>query len=160
MVVKRPQISPVECLKNDRNICAHVLHDVFDGHRVFIFTGIRLKEIYLTSSAASVDGEEHRHPPFDNGSVVLRNSQRNLTNLFEFPVLFYTVCFSIFVTNTGDAYFVQLAYWYFYLRTIHSFYHIFFNHLAINGGFPMRAIIWIPSTAVLVWMWIRFITLI
>ena len=128
---------------------------------VFLFsTGIRLKEIYLTSSDASVDGEEHRHPPFDNGSVVLRNSQRNLTNLFEFPVLFYTVCISIFVTNMGDAYFVQLAYWYFYLRTIHSFYHIFFNHLAINGGFPMRAMIWIPSTAVLVWMWIRFITLI
>ena len=74
--------------------------------------------------------------------------------------MFYTVCISIFVTNTGDAYFVQLAYWYFYLRTIHSFYHIFFNHLAINGGFPMRAMIWIPSTAVLVWMWIRFITLI
>ena len=74
---------------------------------VFLFsTGIRLKEIYLTSSDASVDGEEHRHPPFDNGSVVLRNSQRNLTNLFEFPVLFYTVCISIFVTNTGDAYFV------------------------------------------------------
>jgi len=51
---------------------------------VFLFsTGIRLKEIYLTSSDTAVDGEEHRHPPFDNGSVVLRNSQRNLTNLFE-----------------------------------------------------------------------------
>ena len=42
---------------------------------VFLFSaGIRLKEIYLTSSDASVDGEEQRYPPFDNGSVVLRNS--------------------------------------------------------------------------------------
>ena len=31
------------------------------------------------------------------------------------------------MTNTGAAYFVQLAYWYFYLRTIHSFYHKFFQ---------------------------------
>ena len=150
----------MEGFKNDRNICTHVLHDVFDGHRVVISTGIRLKEIYLTSSDASVDGEEHRHPPFDNGSAVLRKSQRNLTNLLEFPVLFYTVCISTFVTNRGDAYFTQLAYWYFYFRTIHSVYQIFFYYLAINDGFPMRAIIWIHSKTVLVWMWIRFITLI
>ena len=137
--------------------------DTFGGRKVIMVPSritVSCDDVVEYYIDASVDGEEHRHPPFDNGSVVLRNSQRNLTNLFEFPVLFYTVCISIFVTNTGDAYFVQLAYWYFYLRTIHSFYHIFFNHLAINGGFPMRAIIWIPSTAVLVWMWIRFITLI
>ena len=53
---------------------------------VFLFsTSIRLKEIFLNKT---VSGEEHRHPPFDQGSIILKNAQRNLTNLFEFPILF------------------------------------------------------------------------
>jgi len=122
---------------------------------VFLFsTSIRLKEIYFNRS---VEGEQHRHPPFDKGSIILRNAQRNLANLFEFPILFYVVCICIYITNNVDAYFVTLAYWFFYLRVIHSVYHVFFNHLIINGGFPLRALIWIPATATMVWMWVRFI---
>jgi hypothetical protein len=61
---------------------------------VFLFsTGIRLKEIYLTSSDASVDEEEHPHPPFDNGSVVLRNFQRNLTISLSFQFCFPSSAF-------------------------------------------------------------------
>ena len=123
---------------------------------VFLFsTSIRLKEIYFNRS---VEGEQHRHPPFDKGSIILRNAQRNLANLFEFPILFYVVCICIYITNNVDAYFVTLAYWFFYLRVIHSVYHVFFNHLIINGGFPLRASIWIPATATMVWMWVRFIS--
>lgn len=122
---------------------------------VFLFsTSIRLKEIYVNRS---VEGEQHRHPPFYKGSIILRNAQRNLANLFEFPILFYVVCICIYITNNVDAYFVTLAYWFFYLRVIHSVYHVFFNHLIINGGFPLRALIWIPATATMVWMWVRFI---
>ena len=123
---------------------------------VFLFsTSIRLKEIYFNRS---VEGEQHRHPPFDKGSIILRNAQRNLVNLFEFPILFYVVCICIYITNNVDANFVTLAYWFFYLRVIHSVYHVFFNHLIINGGFPLRALIWIPATATMVWMWVRFIS--
>ena len=123
---------------------------------VFLFsTSIRLKEIYFNRS---VEGEQHRHPPFDKGSIILRNAQRNLANLFEFPILFYVVCICIYITNNVDAYFVTLAYWFFYLRVIHSVYHVFFNHLIIKGGFPLRALIWIPATATMVWMWVRFIS--
>ena len=125
---------------------------------VFLFsTSIRLKEIYFNRS---VEGEQHRHPPFDKGSIILRNAQRNLANLFEFPILFYVVCICIYITNNVDAYFVTLAYWFFYLRVIHSVYHVFFNHLIINGGFPLRALIWIPASATMVWMWVRFIGII
>ena len=123
---------------------------------VFLFsTSIRLKEIYFNRS---VEGEQHRHPPFDKGSIILRNAQRNLANLFEFPILFYVVCICIYITNNVDAHFITLAYWFFYLRVIHSVYHVFFNHLVINGGFPLRALIWIPATATMVWMWVRFIS--
>ena len=125
---------------------------------VLLFSSsIRLKEIYLNKNVA---GEEHRHPPFDQGSRILKNAQRNLVNLFEFPILFYAVCICIYMTGNVDEYFITLAYSFFYLRVIHSIYHIFFNQLIINGGFPVRSFIWVPATATLVWMWVRFISVI
>jgi hypothetical protein len=125
---------------------------------VMLFSSsIRLKEIYLNKNVA---GEEQRHPPFDQGSRVLKNAQRNLANLFEFPILFYAVCICIYMTGNVDEYFITLAYSFFYLRVIHSIYHIFFNQLIIKGGFPVRSFIWVPATATLVWMWVRFISVI
>jgi len=64
------------------------------------------------------------------------------------------------MTGNVDEYFITLAYSFFYLRVIHSIYHIFFNQLIINGGFPVRSFIWVPATATLVWMWVRFISVI
>ena len=122
-----------------------------------ISTSLRIKEIYLDKK---VEGEEHRHPPFDNGSRILKNAQRNLANLFEFPILFYTVCICIYITGNIDKTFLDLAYLFFYLRVAHSIYHIFFNQLIIKGGFPARSFIWVPATTVIVIMWIRFISLI
>ena len=120
-------------------------------------TSIRLKEIFFNKS---VSGEENRYPPFDHGSRILKNAQRNLANLFEFPILFYAVCICIYMTGNVDEYFITLAYSFFYLRVIHSIYHIFFNQLIFDGVFPVRSFIWIPATATLVWMWVRFISII
>ena len=124
-------------------------------------TSLRLKEIYLNKimNKQGVDGEEFRHPPFETGSITLKNTQRNLSNLLEFPILFYVICISIYVTNNGHDYFITLAYWFFYLRLIHSIYHIFFNNLIIKGGYTVRSFIWVPATDIVVWMWIRFITI-
>ena len=125
-------------------------------------TSLRLKEIYLDKilNKKGVDGEEFRHPPFETGSITLKNTQRNLSNLLEFPVLFYVVCICIYVVGKVDDNFITLAYWFFYLRVIHSIYHIFFNQLIINGTLPVRTLIWVPATATLVWMWVRFISVI
>ena len=125
---------------------------------VLLFSiSIRLKEIYFNKSVA---GEENRHPPFDHGSRILKNAQSNLANLFEFPILFYAVCICIYMTGNVDEYFITLAYWFFYLRVIHSIYHIFFNQLIINATLPVRTFIWVPATATIVWMWVRFISVI
>ena len=127
---------------------------------VFLFsTSVRLKEIYLNKimNKSSVSPEQHRHPPFTEGSMLLKNAQRNLVNLFEFPVFFYAICIIIFITNKVEEQFITLAYWYLYLRIAHSLYHIFFNHLILKGGFPLRSFIWVPSTIVLVWMWMSLI---
>ena len=81
---------------------------MFQTVAVLLFSiSIRLKEIYLNKSVA---GEEHRHPPFDQGSRILKNAQRNLANLFEFPFLFYAVCICIYMTGNVDEYLITLAY--------------------------------------------------
>ena len=118
---------------------------------------LRLKEIYLNGTVA---GEEQRHPPFNEGSTLLKNTQRNLSNLLELPVLFYVVCICIYVAGKVDDNFMTLAYWFFYLRVIHSVYHIFFNQLVYKGGFPLRALIWIPGEAFMMWMWMILVSLI
>ena len=82
----------------------------------------------------------------------------SFSNLFEFPILFYVVCICIYITGNVDDHFVSLAYWFFYVRVLHSVYHICFNQLIVNGGFPLRALLWLPATAILVYMWIRFIS--
>ena len=115
---------------------------------------LRLKEIYLDKK---VSGEEQRHPPFDQGSNLLKNAQRNLSNLFEFPVFFYAICICIYITDSTDELFVTLAYWFFYFRIIHSIYHIFFNQLIFTVGIPIRALLWVPGIVIMVWMWVRFI---
>ena len=124
---------------------------------LLLSTTLRLKEIYLNGTVA---GEEHRHPPFNEGSTLLKNVQRNLSNLLEFPILFYVVCICIYVSGKVDDNFITLAYWFFYLRVIHSVYHICFNQLIFKGGFPLRSLVWIPSAGIMIWMWLRFVSLI
>ena len=127
---------------------------------VFLFsTLIRIKEIYLNDTKNAVSGSEHKHPPFQQGSDILKNSQRNLANLFEFPIFFYIVCIIIVITDRVDESFITLAYWFFYLRLIHSIYHIFFNQLIIKNGFPLRSLIWAPSIIVILLMWIKLIAM-
>ena len=126
---------------------------------VFLFsTLIRIKEIYLNDTKNAVSGSEHKHPPFQQGSDILKNSQRNLANLFEFPIFFYLVCVIIVITDKVDESFITLAYWFFYLRLVHSIYHIFFNQLIIKNGFPLRSLIWAPSTIVILLMWVKLIS--
>ena len=127
---------------------------------VLFSTLIRIKEIYINNKKNVVSGNEMKHPPFNQGSDILKNAQRNLVNLFEFPIFFYIVCIIIVITDKADEQFIRLAYWFFYLRLAHSIYHIFFNQLVFNNGLPLRAIIWVPSTVIIVWMWVRLISII
>ena len=114
---------------------------------VMIFvTILRLKVIYLDKK---VSGENYRHPDFPEGSNILKNGQRNLANLFEFPILFYALCIMIYVTGNVDETFVKLAWFFLYARIAHSIYHIFFNHI-ILGGFPARAILLVPSLIIII----------
>ena len=104
-------------------------------------TGSELMKIPLPSSAAEIT----------------KQADRNLANLFEFPILFYAICIVLYVSGKGDDFFLLLGFWFVGLRVAHSVYHIFIN--GFIGDMPIRALLWLPSLAIVIWMWIRFISL-
>ena len=116
---------------------------------VFAFgTTLRLKSIVIDKKNKE---EDFKIPTFENNELI-QNSQRNLTNLFEFPVFFYAVCIMIYVTGTVDEYFLLLASWFFWLRVLHSITHIFYNKIIPGVALPVRTFFWLPSTIILGWM--------
>ena len=104
-------------------------------------TGSELMKIPLPSSAAEIT----------------KQADRNLANLFEFPILFYAICIVLYVSGKVDDYFLLLGFWFVGLRVAHSVYHIFIN--GFIGDMPIRALLWLPSLAIVILMWIRFISL-
>ena len=119
---------------------------------VFLFvTLLRLKSIYIDKVSP---GEDYRHPTFPQGNIILLNAQRNLINLFEFPIFFYATIAIIIATNNIDQTFVDLACYFFYFRLAHSIYHIFGNHI-ILGGFPLRAPLFLGAFLINAYMIIR-----
>ena len=116
---------------------------------VFAFgTTLRLKSIVIDKKNKE---EDFKIPTFENNELI-QNSQRNLTNLFEFPVFFYAVCIMIYVTGSVDEYFLVLASWFFWLRVLHSITHIFYNKIIPGVALPVRTFFWLPSTIILGWM--------
>ena len=116
-----------------------------------LVTLLRLKSIYIDKVSP---GEDYRHPTFPQGNRILLNSQRNLINLFEFPIFFYATIAIIIATNNIDQTFVDLACYFFYFRLAHSIYHIFGNHI-IFGGFPLRAPLFLGAFLINAYMIIR-----
>ena len=117
---------------------------------VFAFgTTLRLKSIIIDKKSKE---DDFKIPTFDNGGETIQNSQRNLTNLFEFPIFFYAVCIMIYVTGNVDGYFVLLATWFFWLRVAHTVTHIFYNKVIPGIAIPVRTLFWLPSTIILGWM--------
>ena len=121
-----------------------------------IGTIVRFKNVLIDKKHSGV--EMMKFSPPSSASVIIKQADRNLTNLFEFPILFYAISIVLYITGKVDSYFVLLAYWFVGLRVAHSVYHIFIN--GFIGDTPLRAIFWLPSLLIVIWMWIRFILLI
>ena len=119
-------------------------------------TLIRFKNVLVDKSHTG--SELMKIPMPASAAQITKQADRNLINLFEFPILFYAICVVLYVTGKVDAYFVVLAYWFVGLRVAHSLYHIFIN--GFIGDLPLRALIWLPSWLIVIWMWVRFASLI
>ena len=119
-------------------------------------TLIRFKNVLVDKSHTG--SELMKIPLPASAAQITKQADRNLINLFEFPILFYAICVVLYVTGKVDAYFVILAYWFVGLRVAHSLYHIFIN--GFIGDMPLRALLWLPSWLIVIWMWVRFASLI
>ena len=119
-------------------------------------TLIRFKNVLVDKSHTG--SELMKIPLPASAAQITKQADRNLINLFEFPILFYAICVVLYVTGKVDAYFVLLAYWFVGLRVAHSLYHIFVN--GFIGDMPLRALVWLPSWLIVIWMWVRFASLI
>ena len=119
-------------------------------------TLIRFKNVLVDKSHTG--SELMKIPLPASAAQITKQADRNLINLFEFPILFYAICVVLYVTGKVDTYFVVLAYWVVGLRVAHSLYHIFIN--GFIGDLPLRALIWLPSWLIVIWMWVRFASLI
>ncbi len=119
-------------------------------------TLIRFKNVLVDKSHTG--SELMKIPLPASAAQITKQADRNLINLFEFPILFYAICVVLYVTGKVDAYFVVLAYWFVGLRVAHSLYHIFIN--GFIGFMPLRALLWLPSWLIVIWMWVRFASLI
>ena len=119
-------------------------------------TLIRFKNVLVDKSHTG--SELMKIPLPASAAQITKQADRNLINLFEFPILFYAICVVLYVTGRVDAYFVLLAYWFVGLRVAHSLYHIFIN--GFIGDMPLRALLWLPSWLIVIWMWVRFASLI
>ena len=119
-------------------------------------TLIRFKNVLVDKSHTG--SELMKIPLPASAAQITKQADRNLINLFEFPILFYAICVVLYVTGKVDAYFVVLAYWFVGLRVAHSLYHIFIT--GFIGDMPLRALLWLPSWLIVIWMWVRFASLI
>ena len=121
-----------------------------------IGTIVRFKNVLIYKNHSGSEMMKFSLP--SSATEITKQADRNLTNLFEFPILFYAISIVLYVTGKVDSHFVLLAYWFVGLRFAHSFYHIFIN--GFIGDTPLRALFWLPSLLILIWMWVRFILLI
>jgi hypothetical protein len=115
-------------------------------------TLLRFKSVWVDKAVSMED--LHKIPVPESASLIIRQANRNLINLFEFPIFFYIICAAIYLSESSSDYLVSLGYAFFYLRLAHSFYHIFINQTKL---FPWRAMFFLPSLAVTFLMWLDFL---
>lgn len=75
----------------------------------------------------------------------------NLSNQFEWPMLFHICCVLIFVGNTADDFQIFFAWLFVVGRVIHSFVQIFTTNIRLRG------VVFTINFVAVICMWIRLI---
>jgi|TARA_B110000261_G_scaffold160880_1_gene201282 hypothetical protein len=80
--------------------------------------------------------------------------KNNLTNLFEFPIIFYLISTIAYLQNINDIFLLVNCWIYVLLRAAHSYIHIYTKDTSIRGA------LWLFSQVVVSLIVIRFIMLV
>lgn len=127
----------------------HVLYPVFALFLLTAFSTLRLAGLRLGAiKKGEVNPKFYRDYQGFEEPMKLRVASRHVINLYEAPVLFYTISIIAFVTQVSGFTIVALAWTYVVLRYLHSYVHLTSN----NVLFRFR--LFAASQAVLVAIWI------
>ena len=80
--------------------------------------------------------------------------KNNLTNLFEFPIIFYLISTIAYLQNINDIFLLINCWIYVLLRAAHSYIHIYTKDTSVRGA------LWLFSQVVVSLIVIRFIMLV
>ena len=86
--------------------------------------------------------------PYKDAPLYLKLMKNNISNLFEFPVLFYFLIAIIIYFNIANSFLVICSWMYLVLRVAHSIWHLCFTDTNIRGS------IWLFSQTVLFLMFV------
>ncbi len=86
--------------------------------------------------------------PYKDAPLYLKLMKNNISNLFEFPVLFYFLIAIIIYFNIANSFLVICSWMYLVLRVAHSTWHLCFTDTNIRGA------IWLFSQTVLFLMFV------
>jgi hypothetical protein len=126
-----------------------VLYPVFAMFVLTAFSTLRLAFLRLGAvKKGEIDPKFFRDFQGYDEPAKLRVASRHLINLYEAPVLFYTISIIAFVTHVGGFAIVAMAWAYVLLRYLHSIVHLTTNNVLLR--FRLFAM----SQAVLVAIWI------
>lgn len=128
-----------------------ILYPIFFMFLLIIVTVIRnlfCRILLFTQKKVKIsDLKEVRLEAFPEKAVYLT---KNISNLYEMPVLFFVICLIALTKEFTDPIFISLAWIYVILRSVHTLIHTTYNNLL------HRVIPFVLSNVVLVCMWILF----
>lgn len=126
-----------------------VLYPVFALFVLTAFSTLRLAYLRLNAvKKGDVNPKFYRDYQGFEEPEVLRVASRHVMNLYEAPVLFYTVSIIAYVTGVGGFAIIAMAWAYVLLRYLHSYVHLTSNKVLL------RFRLFASSQAVLVALWI------
>ena len=81
--------------------------------------------------------------PYKDAPLKLRLLKNNISNLFEFTIIFYFLVGLIIILDLSNTFLIICAWLYFLLRVIHSIWHIYFINTSVRGS------LWLFSQTIL-----------
>ena len=81
--------------------------------------------------------------PYEDAPLKLRLLKNNISNLFEFTIIFYFLVALIIILDLSNTFLITCAWLYLLLRVIHSIWHIYFINTSVRGS------LWLFSQTIL-----------
>lgn len=84
----------------------------------------------------------------------IKNAGDNYSNQYEMPILFFVVCFVLFLTSSVSPLLIKLAWAFVAFRILHAAVHLTFNHILLrfflffSGGLILTAMFLLTAQAV------------